>query len=82
MGQEAVANQLGFGHSDAVAKLAGLAYTAEGSDKLISGASVTMVVEVLDVLHLPVIEEESFVYGLSKTYTLSDAPMLCLLELR
>lgn len=82
VGQEAVAYQLGFGHSDEVAKLAGLAYTAEGSAILISGASVTMVVEVLDVLHLPGIEEDSLVYGLIKTYTQSDAPMLSLQDLR
>jgi hypothetical protein len=49
---------------------------------LISGASVTMVVEVLDVLHLPGIEEDSLVYGLIKTYTQSDAPMLSLQDLR
>lgn len=38
-------------------------------------ASATMVVEVLDVFHLPGLEEGNLVYGLTKSYTKTGLPM-------
>lgn len=74
--QEDVMETLGNNHSHEVDKFKDLDYTQEGSAILISGASVRMIVEVLDVLHLPGIEEDNLIYGLIKSYTTSDAPML------
>lgn len=43
---------------------------------LINNASVNLVVEVIDILHLAGIEEDKLVYGMIKSYTRSDEPML------
>ncbi len=74
--QEDVMNTLGENHSDEVDKFATLDYTLAGSAILIDNASVAMVVEVLDVLHLPGIEEDNLVYGLIRSHTQTGAPML------
>lgn len=74
--QEDVMNTLGSGHSDEVDKFGNLDYTLVGSAILINNASVNMVVEVIDVLHLPGVEEDNLVYGLVKSCTQSDAAML------
>ena len=69
-------NTLGNNHSDEVDKFKNLDYTLKDSAILINNASVNMVVEVIDILHLPGIEEDSLVYGLIKSYTKSDEEML------
>lgn len=74
--QTDVRDKLGNNHSNEVDKFSDLDYTKEGSALLINGASVGMVVEVLDVLHLPGIEEDNLVYGLVKSLTQTDAPMM------
>jgi len=74
--QEDVMNTLGNSHSDEVDKFKHLDYTLKNSAILINNASVNMVVEVIDILHLPGIEEDSLVYGLIKSYTKSDEEML------
>lgn len=76
--QENVKNRLGDGHSDETDKFEGIAYTADGSAILIDGASISMTVEVIDVLHLPGIEEDNLVYGLIKSHAETDAPMMTL----
>lgn len=74
--QADVMDTLGSNHSDEVDKFENLNYTLMDSAILINGASVNMVVEVIDVLHLAGIEEDNLVYGLIKSYTQSDAAML------
>jgi len=74
--QENVVNILGNNHSDEVDKFLNIDYTLNNSAILINSASVNMVIEVIDVLHLPGIEEDSLVYGLIKSFTKSDKPML------
>jgi flavin reductase (DIM6/NTAB) family NADH-FMN oxidoreductase RutF len=69
---------LGSNHSDEVDKFENLNYTLMDSAILINDASVNMVVEVIDVLHLAGIEEDNLVYGLIKSYTQSDAAMLAI----
>lgn len=76
-----VVKALGYTHSDEVDKFENLDYTIEGSAILINGASLTMIVEVIDVLHLPGIEEDNLVYGIVKSYTRGDDPMLSLRDL-
>ncbi len=75
-GQEKVVEKLGDGHSDLIDKFKDLDYYIEQNAILIKNASVNMVVEVLDVLHLPGIEEDKLVYGLIKSYNLNNIPML------
>jgi flavin reductase (DIM6/NTAB) family NADH-FMN oxidoreductase RutF len=74
--QEDVMNTLGNDHSDEVDKFEKLDYTLVDTAILINDASVTMVVEVIDVLHLAGIEEDNLVYGLIKSYTLEDVAMM------
>ena len=74
--QEDVMNTLGDNHSDEVDKFKALDYTLIDSAILINNASVNMVVEVIDILHLSGIEEDNLVYGLIKSYTRSGEPML------
>lgn len=74
--QEDVLNILGYDHSDTVDKFKQLDYTMEGSAILINNASVAMVVEVIDVLHLPGIEEDNLIFGLVKSYTKGKDAML------
>lgn len=71
--QQDVMSKLGFQH-----KFADLNCTLEDSAILIKDASIAMVVEVLDILHLPGIEEDSLVYALIKSHAQSGAPMLAL----
>lgn len=75
-GQEKVLNALGSSHSDAVDKFADLDYTCEDSAILMDGASVQMVVEVIDILYLAGIEEDKLVYGLIKSHSRSGKRML------
>ena len=74
--QENVMNALGTNHSDEVDKFENLNYSLIDSAVLINNASINMVVEVIDVLHLPGIEEDNLIYGLIKSYTQSNEPML------
>jgi len=74
--QEDVMNTLGDNHSDVVDKFENISYTIKDSAILINNASIAMVVEVMDVLHLPRIEEDNLVYGLIKSYTKGNDPML------
>jgi len=74
--QEDVMNILGNNHSDEVDKFENLDCTLTGSAILINDASVNMVVEVLDILYLPGIEEDKLVYGLIKSCTKGNEPML------
>jgi len=74
--QENVMNTLGDNHSDEVDKFKDLDYSMTDSAILINNASVNLVVEVIDILHLAGIEEDKLVYGLIKSYTRSDEPML------
>jgi len=74
--QEDIMNTLGSNHSDEVDKFEGLNFTLIDSAILINNASVNMVVEVIDVLHLAGIEEDNLVYGKIKSYTLGDDPMM------
>jgi flavin reductase (DIM6/NTAB) family NADH-FMN oxidoreductase RutF len=74
--QEAVMNALGNNHSDQIDKFENLDYTLAGTAILIDNASVNMIVEVIDVLHLPGIEEDNLIYGLVKSYIQSNAAML------
>lgn len=70
--QQDVIEALGESHSDETDKFANINYTTEGSAILMEGASNCMVVEVLDVLHLPGIEEDNLIYGLVKSYVSND----------
>ena len=79
--QKDVVKALGYTHSDEVDKFENLDYTIEGSAILINDASLTMIVEVIDVLHLPGIEEDNLVYGIVKSYTRGNDPMLSLRDL-
>jgi flavin reductase (DIM6/NTAB) family NADH-FMN oxidoreductase RutF len=74
--QEDVMDILGNNHSDEVDKFEGLSYTINDTAILIDDASVKMVVEVIDVLHLEGIEEDNLVYGLIKSYTEGEKPLL------
>jgi len=74
--QEDVMNTLSDNHSDVVDKFENISYTIKDSAILINNASIAMVVEVMDVLHLPRIEEDNLVYGLIKSYTKGNDPML------
>jgi len=73
--QEDVMNTLGFNHSDEVDKFQNINFTVKDSAILINNASVNMVVEVIDVLHLAGIEEDNLVYGQIKSFTVGDDPM-------
>jgi len=74
--QEDVMNTLGSNHSDEVDKFKDIDYNVIDSAILINNASVNMVVEIIDVLHLAGIEEDNLVYGVIKSYTKGDNPML------
>lgn len=74
--QEDVMNTLGSNHSDEVDKFEKLSCTLTDSAILINNASVNMVIEVIDILHLAGIEEDNLVYGLIKSYTQGADPML------
>jgi flavin reductase (DIM6/NTAB) family NADH-FMN oxidoreductase RutF len=74
--QKDVMDVLGSDHSDEVDKFASLDFSMEDTAILINDASINMVVEVIDILHLPGIEEDNLIYGLIKSYTKSDKPML------
>jgi len=60
-GQERIANQLGEGHSDRVAKFAGIPHTLAGTAILVDGARVRMICEVFDIMRLSGIESDRFV---------------------
>lgn len=74
--QEDVMNTLGNNHSDEVDKFVNVKYILKDSAILIDDASIQMVVEVIDVLHLEGIEEDHLVYGLIKSYTKNDIKMM------
>jgi flavin reductase (DIM6/NTAB) family NADH-FMN oxidoreductase RutF len=74
--QEHVMNILGENHSDEVDKFENLDHTIKDSAILINNASINMIVEVIDVLHLAGVEEDNLVYGLIKSYTKGNDPMM------
>lgn len=74
--QEDVMNTLGNNHSDEINKFENLSYTLADSAILINNASVSMVVEVIDIHHLAGIEEDNLIYGLIKSYTKGSDDML------
>ena len=57
--QEDIMNLLGNGHSDEIDKFKDIKYTLDDSAILIDDASICMVVEVIDVIHLEGIEEDN-----------------------
>jgi flavin reductase (DIM6/NTAB) family NADH-FMN oxidoreductase RutF len=71
--QQNVVDALGDRHSDDTNKFTHIKYTIKDSAILIDDASNCMVVEVLDVLHLPGIEEDNLIYGLVKSYESNDS---------
>lgn len=74
--QNNVMNILGNYHSDQIDKFANIDYSLHETAILINQASVNMIVEVIDVLHLEGIEEDHLVYGLIKSYKQNDLPMM------
>jgi flavin reductase (DIM6/NTAB) family NADH-FMN oxidoreductase RutF len=60
-GQESLAEKIGTGHSGSADKFAGIPIRRDGSAILIPQAKVKMVCEVMDLLHLPGIEDDTFV---------------------
>ncbi|MDV3426810.1 MAG: flavin reductase [Bacillota bacterium] len=71
--QQDVVDALGNSHSDDTDKFKSIRYTIKDSALLIDGASNCIVVEVLDVLHLPGIEEDNLIYGLVKSFESNDS---------
>ncbi|ERI92738.1 hypothetical protein HMPREF1982_02145 [Clostridiales bacterium oral taxon 876 str. F0540] len=71
--QQDIVDALGSDHSDTSDKFKNIKFTVKDSAILIDDASNSMIVEVLDVLHLNGIEEDSLIYGLVKSYTSSDS---------
>ena len=71
-----VMNALGYNHSNEVDKFKNIDYTLTDTAILIDNASVRMVVEVLDVIHLNGIEEDNLVYGLIRSYSTNEEKML------
>ena len=74
--QANVMNTLGNNHSDEVDKFRDLGYTLMDSALFINNASVCLMVEVIDILHLEGIEEDNLVYGKIKHHFGSGDPML------
>lgn len=70
--QKDIVDALGLNHSDHTDKFTNIKYTIKDSAILIDDASICMVVEVLDVLHLEGIEEDNLIYGLVKSFVSSD----------
>ena len=60
--QKDLALRLGENHSDEVYKLSGIEKSQDDTAITINQASRTMICRVLDVYHLPKIEEDSLVY--------------------
>lgn len=69
-------NLLGNGHSDEIDKFKDIKYTLDDSAILIDDASICMVVEVIDVIHLEGIEEDNLVYAAIKSYKKNKEKML------
>mgnify|MGYP001269870165 CR=1 FL=1 len=78
--QQNVVDALGDGHSEDMDKYTNIKYSVKDSAILIDDASICMVVEVLDVLHLEGIEEDNLIYGLIKSYVSNDTKKYCLSE--
>jgi len=75
-GQDDILNILGEGHSNVIDKFAKLDYFIDSGAILINNASINMIIEVTDVLHLPGIEEDKLIYGFIKSYKVNNFPML------
>lgn len=71
--QQNVVDALGLSHSDDTDKFKNVRYTVKDSAILIDDASNRMIVEVLDVLHLPGIEKDNLIYGLVKSFESNDS---------
>jgi flavin reductase (DIM6/NTAB) family NADH-FMN oxidoreductase RutF len=78
--QQDVVDALGLSHSNDTDKFKNIKYTVKDSALLIDDASICMIVEVLDVLHLNGIEEDNLVYGLVRSYESSDSKKYTLSE--
>jgi flavin reductase (DIM6/NTAB) family NADH-FMN oxidoreductase RutF len=78
--QQDVVDALGLSHSNDTDKFKNIKYTVKDSALLIDDASICMIVEVLDVLHLNGIEEDNLVYGLVRSYGSSDSKKYTLSE--
>jgi flavin reductase (DIM6/NTAB) family NADH-FMN oxidoreductase RutF len=76
--QKDVSDALGSGHSDDTDKFANVKYTIKDSAIIIDDASICMIIEVLDVLHLEGIEEDNLIYGLVKSFESNDVKKLTL----
>lgn len=61
--QKDIALKIGDAHSDEVDKLAGIQYQISQDAIYILNASRIMKIRVLDVMHLPGIEEDNLIYG-------------------
>ena len=61
--QKDIALKIGDAHSDEVDKLEGIQYQISQDAIYILNASRIMKVKVLDILHLPGIEEDNLIYG-------------------
>lgn len=61
--QKDIALRIGEAHSDEVDKLEGIQYKISQDAIYIMNASRIMKIKVLDILHLPGIEEDNLVYG-------------------
>lgn len=70
--QQNVVEALGDHHSDEIDKYKNVNFTINDTAILIDNASLCMVVEVLDVLHLKGIEEDNLIYGIVKSYVSND----------
>lgn len=71
--QQNVVDALGLSHSDDTDKFKNIRYAVKDSAILIDDASNRMIVEVLDVLHLPGIEKDNLIYGLVKSFESNDS---------
>jgi flavin reductase (DIM6/NTAB) family NADH-FMN oxidoreductase RutF len=78
--QQDVVDALGLSHSNDTDKFKNIKFTVKDSALLIDDASICMIVEVLDVLHLNGIEEDNLVYGLVRSYESSDSKKYTLSE--
>jgi flavin reductase (DIM6/NTAB) family NADH-FMN oxidoreductase RutF len=78
--QQDIVDALGLSHSNDTDKFKDIKYTVNDSALLIDDASIRMIVEVLDVLHLNGIEEDNLVYGLVRSYESSDSKKYTLSE--
>lgn len=78
--QRQVVEALGNHHSEETDKFGNIKYRIEDSAILIDEASNNLIVEVLDVLHLPGIEEDNVIYGLVKNFEIKEVKKFKLVD--